>query len=244
VRQSFLPLSLTWDAFETKNGAPDIENFSNSIYRHRQTNRKSEPDPTIGALILAEPFFLDESNWIPIPQNWSPGIQQGKTYSTGTEEGQRLYKSILDHLSANDSVYVKENGARYGNPQLYAPRLGQGGFRIMVTEAYHRRCAITGEKTLPVLQASHIRPYAYEGPHKISNGMLLREDIHTLFDRGFITINENKTIEVSKRIKEEYGNGKDYYAYHGKRLVNVPDISGEQPSGDYLLWHNEHIYNG
>ncbi len=91
------------------------------------------------------------------------------------------------------------------------------------TEAYHRRCAITGEKTLPVLNASHIKPYSKEGPHIASNGLLLRQDIHTLFDRGYITINKDHVVEVSKRIKADYGNGKEYYAYHGKPLSNIPD---------------------
>ncbi|MDD5603865.1 MAG: HNH endonuclease signature motif containing protein, partial [Eubacteriales bacterium] len=78
---------------------------------------------------------------------------------------------------------------------MITPRLGQGGFRVVITEAYQRRCAITGEKTLPVLEASHIRPYSEEGPHLASNGILLRQDYHTLFDRGYITINRKLNIE-------------------------------------------------
>ena len=54
---------------------------------------------------------------------------------------------------------------------IYSSRLGQGAFRVVVTEAYHRRCAISGEKTLPVLEAAHIKPYTQEGPHEISNGL-------------------------------------------------------------------------
>ncbi|WP_162470581.1 HNH endonuclease [Desulfosporosinus orientis] len=61
----------------------------------------------------------------------------------------------------------------------------------MVTEAYYRRCAITGEKTLPVLEAAHIKPYSLEGSHETNNGLLLRKDLHTLFDRGYITITED-----------------------------------------------------
>src|SRR6056297_4310427 len=77
-------------------------------------------------------------------------------------------------------------------------KLGQGGFRILVTEAYHRRCAITGEKTLPVLDASHIKPYGKDGPHRTSNGLLLRQDMHNLFDRGYMTIDEDYKIIVSR----------------------------------------------
>lgn len=112
-----------------------------------------------------------------------------------------------------------------------------------MTEAYQKRCAITGERTVPVLEAAHIRPYALEGPHRVSNGLLLRSDLHTLFDRGYVTVTPELTVEVSRRIKEEFENGRDYYAHHGKRLANVPAHLHEQPQHDYLKWHNEHVYD-
>lgn len=65
---------------------------------------------------------------------------------------------------------------------------------------------------MPVLNAAHIKPYAEDGPHEVRNGLLLREDLHTLFDRGYMTITKDYRVEVSKRIKEDYGNGKEYYA--------------------------------
>ena len=242
VRQAFLPVSLTWDAFGNKNGTRNEEDFKNAIYQYRRTDRRIEPDPSIGSLILATPFFLDEDNWIPVPQSWSSSIVQGKTYDTETEEGKQLFDAVQNKLTLN--TVVREEGSRYGEPQIIAPRLGQGGFRVIVTEAYHRRCAITGEKTLPVLNASHIKPYSKEGPHIASNGLLLRQDIHTLFDRGYITINEDHVVEVSKRIKADYGNGKEYYAYHGKPLSNIPDKIEERPSQEFLLWHNENVFAG
>ena len=102
-------------------------------------------------------------------------------------------------------------------------RLGQGGFRISVTDAYQRRCAISGEKTLPVLEAAHIQPYSCEGPHMLQNGLLLRSDIHTLFDGGYITITPDYRIEVSQRLHNDYGNGRDYYKFHGERLLVLPE---------------------
>jgi len=98
--------------------------------------------------------------------------------------------------------------------------------------------------TLPVLIAAHIKPYAQDGQHTITNGILLRQDMHTLFDRGYMTINRDRTVEVSRRIKEDFGNGKEYYAYHGKKLLVLPDRINEQPSRDLLAWHNEHVYVG
>ena len=123
-------------------------------------------------------------------------------------------------------------------------RLGQGAFRVLVTDAYQRRCAVTGEKTLPVLEAAHIKPYSEDGPHLTSNGILLKSDVHTLFDKGYITIDENFTVDVSPRLHEDYGNGKDYYKYHGKKLLILPGNFSDQPSKDYLRWHNENVFLG
>ena len=102
------------------------------------------------------------------------------------------------------------------------PRLGQGAFRILVTDSYHRRCAITGERTLPALDAAHIRPFADGGAHEASNGILLRRDIHSLFDAGYVTVTPAMRFEVSGRTREEFENGRDYYGLDG-RTIDLPD---------------------
>jgi putative restriction endonuclease len=247
VRHSFLPVSLAWEAFENKNGTSDYLSFRNAIHKYRKSDFRSEPDPIIGCIILSMPFFFEKKDWFPVPEDWKPNIVQGKTYDTDSEIGQRLYlqiQSTLQRYSILGSQFVmEENEAnRYGSAQIVHPRIGQGTFKIMVTEAYHRRCAITGEKTLPVLEAAHIKPYSQNGPHLTNNGLLLRKDVHTLFDRGYITIDEDLRIEVSKRIKEDYGNGKEYYAFHGKKLTEIPEHQIERPSSQFLLWHNENVY--
>ena len=107
-----------------------------------------------------------------------------------------------------------------------------------------RRCAITGERTLAVLEAAHIRPYAESGPQLVSNGLLLRSDLHALFDRGYVTITDDLHVEVSPRIREEFKNGREYYKYHGQTLVNVPRGPFEHPARDFLRWHNETVFLG
>jgi putative restriction endonuclease len=77
---------------------------------------------------------------------------------------------------------------------------------------------VTGEKTLPVLEAAHIKPYAIEGPHQVNNGILLRSDRHKLFDVGYVTVTPEHTLEVSPRLREEWHNGQEYNAHHGRRL--------------------------
>jgi putative restriction endonuclease len=247
VRHSFLPVSLAWDAFGDKNGMVDYASFNRDVRKYRSKDGKIEVDPVIGCIILSVPFFWEEPDWIPVPSNWSSNIVQGKTYDTNDLIGRSLWKQVEERLNRQTIptltvAQTSEELARYGNEYLILPRLGQGSFRVLVTEAYQRRCAMTGEKTLPVLNASHIKPYAREGPHEIKNGLLLRQDIHTLFDRGYLTVTNDYHIEVSPRIKEDYGNGREYYALHGRQLLILPENPAEQPSKEFITWHNENVY--
>lgn len=251
VRHSFLPVSLAWGAFGYKNGTGDYSAFRQAIYNHRKGDPKMESDPVIGCIILTAPFFFDRSEWLPVPPDWKPNIVQGKSYDTNSFVGMSLMRQVEERLchkkiaSFGTIEQLSEGpGERYGSGQIVYPRLGQGAFRVIVTEAYHRRCAISGERTLPVLEASHIKPYSLEGPHHPNNGLLLRQDLHTLFDRGYITISEDFNIEVSKRIKEDYGNGREYYAFHGKKMIEIPDKNIDKPAVQFLQWHNENVYLG
>lgn len=245
---SLLPSSLAWEAFGIANGANTLKELNERIYKYNKSNKLTEPDPQIGCIILSMPFFFDEEDWIPISSNWSSSIQQGKLYDTSEFYGKQLYSKLQQKLNTqrlyDKEVREKSPYNRYGKEQIVKPRLGQGSFKILITEAYHRRCAITGEKTLPVLEAAHIKPYSHDGPHEICNGILLRRDYHTLFDRGYITIDKKYNIEVSRRIKEDFGNGKEYYEHHGKKLIILPDRSEQLPDPYFLEWHNENVFLG
>ena len=138
---------------------------------------------------------------------------------------------------------MAEQQARFGEPYRIRPRLGQGAFRILVTDIYQRRCAVTRERTLPALEAAHIRPYADGGPHEAQNGLLLRRDIHSLFDAGYVTVTPELHFEVSQRIKEEFENGREYYALHGRR-IGVPQQAEQMPDPVVLGWHNENCFRG
>jgi len=107
--------------------------------------------------------------------------------------------------------------------------------------AYEKACAVTGEHSLPALDASHIRPFAERGPNEVRNGILLRADLHRLFDQGYLTITTDLRLEVSCRLRIDYKNGKSYYPLDGAR-VTVPGAQLEHPDPDFLRWHNEHVF--
>ena len=244
-----LPVSLAWEAFGQGNGARSQEEVRSRISRYRRTPIGPGEDPTIGCILLDEPFFWPQEEWIDSSQYFSLNIVSGKSYDTASELDGRLWQEVQERL-----LRVRENAVnpgpaltavtadRFGPPQLVYPRLGQGSFRILVTDAYQRRCAITGEKTLPVLEAAHIRPYAHEGHHEISNGVLLRSDLHTLFDRGYLGIDpDDLKVTVSPRIKEQFSNGRHYYALHGQRIA-MPMDPAFIPSKENLIYHAENIF--
>ena len=214
---------------------------------------KENTNPVIGCIVLTNPIFFKKEDWIEIPQNWSNSIVQGKSYSTDEAIGSAIwdklnlllqkYFSAQEFEGQKSQLILEESDApAYGFSILQKVRLGQGAFRVLVTDSYNRRCSITGEKTLPVLEAAHIKPYAESGPHYISNGILLRSDMHKLFDSGYLTVTNDLTVEVSKRIKEEFENGKEYYQYHGKSLLYLPSRDIDKPAVKYLEWHNNTIY--
>ena len=243
TRFSVLPARLAWEAFGELNGVAGYRELRARIEQY--AGRSLVGDPQIGCNVLCEPFFFDEDRWIPAPTSWSPNIVRGKTYDTAAREGQDLWLAVRERLQGRaESIASEAETERYGKPFLARARLGQGAFRILVTEAYTRRCAITGERTLPVLDAAHIKPYSGLGEHALSNGLLLRKDLHALFDDGYLTVAADYRIEVSRRIREEFENGREYYRLHGESLQVLPLDAQERPSQELLAWHNNHVFLG
>lgn len=254
-----LPCSLAWEAFGEANGASSFQEMRLRIARYRHIAPGDRSDFVIGCRVLAPAFFFDENDWLEVPDSWSRNIVSFKTYTSDDPEGLRLWETAHQHLqtvpgelSRNRQAaepppepFIGPSGVSggWGTPTLIQPRLGQGAFRILVTDNYRRRCAVTGERTLPALDAAHIKPYAEHGEHEPTNGLLLRRDIHTLFDRGYVTVTTSHHFEVSRCIRDEFENGRDYYAMHGK-LVTVPDRPDQRPDSAYLTWHNENRFLG
>lgn len=112
-----------------------------------------------------------------------------------------------------------------------------------MTDTYNRRCAVTHERTLPALDAAHIKPFKLCLSHAVNNGILLRSDLHKLFDKGYLTFTPNYRLEVSRRIREEFENGHEYYNLAGKELER-PANKIDWPNLELLRWHNEEVFLG
>jgi putative restriction endonuclease len=120
-------------------------------------------------------------------------------------------------------------------------RYGQGTFRARLLSAYAGRCAITTERSVPVLDAAHIQPYRGTASNHVQNGLLLRADLHRLYDAGYLTVTPDFRVEVSPRLREDYENGRHYYAMAGER-IHVSDSVSLQPSRAALDWHASNVF--
>lgn len=111
-------------------------------------------------------------------------------------------------------------------------RRGQAAFRKKLLAAYDTRCAITGCNQAEVLEAAHIHPYKGQHTHVVSNGLLLRADLHTLFDLYLIAIEPNtQLIQLAPALS-----GSDYAQYQGLPLI-TPTPASARPSVETLQWH-------
>lgn len=242
LKYEAMPIHWTWDAFGEENGAASFGEMLRRIEHYRRSAVDVQADK-VGCLVLVEPFFLEESEWINAPADWASNIVQGKWLESDVGEGSRIWDQVQLALGRRVPLEHAIAETRYGKPIVVHPRLGQGAFRLLVTHAYDRRCAVTGERTLPVLDAAHIKPYAELGPHRLENGILLRKDLHALFDAGYVTVTPSLKLRVSRRIREEFENGRDYYALQGTR-VRTPSPPAPPPSLEYLEWHGDAVFRG
>ena len=127
--------------------------------------------------------------------------------------------------------------------QVNTQGLGPGAFRLLVTDTYQRRCAVTGESALPALDAAHIRPVSEGGQHRTDNGLLLRADIRRLFDSGYVTVTPDLIFRVSPRLRDQFAGGEPYHSFDG-RDIRPPTRPADRPRPEFLEWHGEVVFRG
>jgi putative restriction endonuclease len=243
ARHERMPVRLAWDCFGHGNGA---RSFAEMLDRVRRYVRRAGEPPAgpmheIGCLMISSPVFFEVDHAVAEPEGWAKNIVSGKTYSLEHGEGRRIWQECVERVRPLPAA--AEDAPRYGEGYVVRPRLGQGTFRAAVTMAYGRACAVTGEHSLPVVEAAHIKPYAEGGEHSVGNGLALRSDIHRLFDTGYVTVTPDHRFLVSKRLREDFDNGHTYYPHHGKPIV-LPRAVEDRPRAEALSWHNESRFNG
>lgn len=169
--------------------------------RGYRRERADQADPRIGCVLLRDITFFDTPE--SVPSDFSPNIVQGKSYDAEDLPPRSGLARSLFRL-AHPGVYthvdpLAEPPSPITTQAMATRRLGQQAFQVLVLAAYGRRCAVTGDRIRPVLQAAHIRPVAVGGQHQVDNGLLLRSDVHTLFDRGYLGVDRKYRLQISHR---------------------------------------------
>lgn len=152
---------------------------------------------------------------------------------SGPESGDPL--SPPDLVSGGLPVVLDpETDERERAKVAIALRRGQSTFRNSLLDAYRRRCAITGWAVVEVLEAAHISPYRGQHTNRVQNGLLLRSDLHTLFDLHLLTVSgDDLRVQVAPGLREgPYGEHHDV----ALRRTSSPDLT---PNRELLRRHNQ-----
>jgi hypothetical protein len=108
--------------------------------------------------------------------------------------------------------------------QSIKTRRGQPAFRKALLDAFHGTCCVTGSKVEALLEAAHIIPHSTETNYSVFNGLLLRTDIHTLFDLGLLCITESGVVKIDSSLKNS-----EYFQHDGDRVMGseLPSEMGQ-----------------
>lgn len=249
-RHESMTARYAWDCFADANGAPTFADMLDRLARLRKEPTPVTGEFRIGCIMIAAPVFFVPDEWVLPPVDWAKtGIQQGKTYDLGVGEGARILRECMERATGGlhywnidvDQRLVADNFARYGAAVEVRPRLGQGLFSLAVRDAYQGACAVTREHSLPALEAAHILPYGLGGEHRVDNGLLLRSDLHRLYDRGYVTVTPDYVFRVGDGLREDFQNGHSYYCLDGAQIA-VPDRDLWRPDRELLEWHQREVF--
>ncbi len=241
-----LPVSEAWELYGEGNGVASLQEMRTRISRYRTRAIGPTEDPVIGCIFIRDTRFFSTDTAAEPPPGFAPNIVQGKGYDLAESPALSYFEELLRRLlQVNIEIDLSgpwhRGGPVYGDPRLTPQRLGQRAFQAVVLGAYDRRCAITGDKIRPVLHAAHIRPLPAGGEHRLDNGLLLRSDVHTLYDKGYLAVDPKHRLLVSPRLRDEFGNGERFYASAGRRIA-LPSRRADRPNQEFLEWHIDEVY--
>ena len=153
------------------------------------------------------------------------GVNPNSPYDARKNTRQNSQPNADKHIS--ELVEIKEKAYRKPRTEAeakdkiaggIASRRGQQDFRKRLLDTY-KHCLVTGSDIEEVLEAAHIQPYHQEGTFGLPNGLLLRADIHTLFDLGLLSIDSiTMTVLIALSLEQT-----TYAPLKGGKLLLPPD---------------------
>jgi putative restriction endonuclease len=235
-----------WELFGERNGAGSLEELRRRVGRYRREPIAPGEDPAIGCVFMRDTVFFAEDEASGPPPGFASNLVRGRGYDLARGEAVEYFDVLITrligaHIEIDFSAPWHRPGPVYGDPRLAPQRLGQRAFRAVVLETYGRRCAVTGSRIRPALEAAHVRPLDKGGEHRVDNGLLLRSDLHRLFDAGYIGVDPSYRLHVSRRLRDEFSNGEQLYAMANQPIA-VPVRRVDRPNHEFLEWHLDVVF--
>lgn len=244
-----LPLADAWTTFGDRNGDATWEAFRQRIVSFRAGKMTPNEIETrkLGCIALVHLTLWPQERWIPwgLERGWKKNVQVSK-YERDPSRAELLRMAIVAEQADSRAEFASRFELVHDDERLVVRsdsvcREGQGAFRARLLGAYGGSCAITGEHTEPVLAAAHIQPYRGPRSNHPQNGLLLTQEFHTLFDRGYVAVTPDYKVRVSPRLRMDFGNGRRYEKHDGQLLL-LPSDASAQPSREALEWHERKLF--
>lgn len=152
-------------------------------------------------------------------------------------QGMKELEVVAEAESDYEPVIEEQTDERERINRAIVLRRGQPSFRKLLLTAYNGKCAITGCNAPDALEAAHILGYRGNYSNKTNNGLLLRADIHTLFDLRLLAVEtEDMTCVVAGRLM-----GTEYEELIGKEII-LPEEKDFRPGRSHLNFHRENSF--
>jgi putative restriction endonuclease len=228
VEYKNLSVNDAWNKYGFKNGCTSKQELIDKLDKYKASNSSDErsvTDSEIGCIVLTNAVYYDDDKFLDLDNyeiDFSRFIVKIKYY----KENDPLEISTIS--TAKDFELLPTTLEKLKKSRLVTERKGQGNFRAIITNAYSNKCCITSERTPELLEAAHIQPYLDENSNHVKNGLLLRIDLHKLYDNGLLYVDESFKIHISPEVKSEY-----YQKLNGL-TIRVPENNNFRPSKEAL----------
>ncbi|MCV2361667.1 HNH endonuclease [Paucibacter sp. TC2R-5] len=163
----------------------------------------------------------------PIPAELISVFDAKRLEASGSEGAGTSFDDDADAYEAAAESAEQSSSGSEDEIQMRAvlTRRGQRQFRAALLQAYGRRCPISESRVEALLEAAHIVPHAEGADYQVSNGLLLRADLHTLFDLHLLGLDAQLRVHLHPSIKHS-----EYARFDGKRLESLPSALSDCPS--------------
>lgn len=160
---------------------------------------------------------------------------EGVTLESKPSNVDGKYTNELAESSKAEEQYnpKSEDDGRTRAFRAISIRRGQPKFRNSLLQAYEGKCAITSTNLESVLEAAHITKYNGEQSNVVSNGLLLRADVHTLWDLGLLALTSDFKVIIAPSLRESI------YGELEGRQIHLPKDPTQWPSQNCLAHHRD-----